>query len=108
MVMNKKPPTALLSSQQKLTLIVISCFGALALVYLIFIADQSVLSIMKKKYRLEILEKEKSSLIIDNSGLAVETERAKNDLEYIESIARERNMLKKNELIIDLTPKSKR
>lgn len=106
--MKKNRTTSLSSAQQKRLIIVLCCFLAVALVYLVFFADQSFLSIMKKKSQFGVLEKEKIELKKNNAELHQEIERAKNDLQYLETVARERNMLKKNEIIIDFSKKKQK
>jgi len=106
--MKKNRTTSLSPAQQKRLVIVFFCFIAAALVYLIFLADQSVLSIMGKKSRLSDLEKEKIELKKNNAELAKDIDRARNDLNYLEAVARERNMLKKNEIVIDFSPPPKK
>lgn len=101
--MKKKRTTSLSSSQQKRLIFIVSWLAAAALVYLVFFANTSLLSIMKKKSQLGVLEREKKELKVNNDELKNEIERAKNDMEYLEKVARERNMLKKNEIIIDFS-----
>lgn len=107
-IMKKNRTKSLSSAQQKRLISVLCCFLAVALVYLALFADQSFLSIMKKKSQFGVLEKEKIELKKNNAELKQEIERAKNDLQYLETVARERNMLKKNEIIIDFSKKKQK
>jgi len=106
--MKKNRTTSLSSTQQKRLIIVIGCLLTAAFIYIVFLADQSMLSVMKKKSRLNDLQKEKMELEKNNIVLEKEIGKAKNDLEYLETVARDRNMLKKNEFIIDFSEKSKK
>lgn len=88
-------------------LAVIVCFVFLVLAYLVFLADPSLLSIMQKKSQVAQLEKQKKELEVSNKQLAEELKRAENDLSYLESVARERNLVRKNEIIIDFSQPAK-
>ncbi len=88
-------------------MLVIFCFIIMACIYLFFLADRSLLSILRKKSQVTQLEKEKKELILNNAELEREIKRAENDMEYIESIARKRNLVKKNEIIIDFSSQTK-
>ncbi len=93
------------ATQRKRLLIVLFCMVAAALCYLVFFADQSLVSILLKKRRLDLVEKEKKELIRDNSQLEESIDRINNDPKFLEKIAREKNMLKDNELILDFSGK---
>ncbi len=106
--MKKNRTTSLSPAQQKRVILVFFCFIVAALVYLTFLSDHSFLSIINKKSQSAELEKEKIELKKDNAELADEIDRAKNDLEFLEEVARKRNMLKKNEIIIDFSEKKQK
>lgn len=103
--MGRNRTLPLRDAQRKRLLIVLFCMVAAALGYLVFWGDQSLVSILLKKRRLDLVEKEKKELIRDNTQLEESIDRINNDPKFLEKIAREKNMLKENELILDFSGK---
>ena len=78
---------------------------AAAFGYLVFFADQSLVSILLKKRQLDLVDKEKKELVRDNAQLEESIDRINNDPKVLEGEARKKGMLKENELIHDFSGK---
>ena len=95
-------------AQRKTVIILLCCFVVVALLYLVVFSESSLVSIMGKKAELETQENKNREMREKNTDLVRDVELARNDLHYLEQVARERNMLKKNETLLILPPEKKK
>ncbi len=103
--MKKKRTVSLQQPQRKRLLRILFCLMAVALGYLTFFGDQSLLSIIKKQRHLERMEKEREELIQENSKLQEDVKQITTNPKFLEEEARKINMLKENEVILDFSGK---
>ncbi len=100
----RKPKKKLTPLQENrlLKIILLLVIGSLA--WLLFAPGTGVYSLLKMRSKVASLETETSELVQNNEKLQEEIERLKNDLVYLEEIAREKyGLIKQNETVFDFS-----
>jgi len=102
--MKKKPKQSLSALQQKRLIKISAVFLLAALVWLLFAPDMGVFSLRSQSAKFEELQQQKAKLQEENNALRLEIERIQTDIDYFESLAREKHgLLKKNEILFDFS-----
>jgi cell division protein FtsB len=105
--MRQKPRMPLSPIQKRRLVLAGVCLILISLLWLIFAPDMGVYSVWRQHARLARLQAENVQIEKKNKSLEKDIDQIQNDPHYLEKVARDRGLLKQNEIIFDFSPGKK-
>ena len=102
-----KPRLHLSPIQKRRLTVAVVCLIFCSLLWLLFAPRMGVYSVLHKRAQLAQLRAENAKIEKKNKSLQKEIDRIQNDPQHLEKVARERGMLKENEMVFDFSPPQK-
>jgi cell division protein FtsB len=105
--MRQKPRMPLSPIQKKRLVIAGICLLFSSLLWLVFAPRMGLYAVWSQHAELTRLQEENTQIEKKNASLQKEIDQIQNDPHYLEKLARERGLLKENEMVFDFSPPKK-
>jgi len=105
--MRQKPRVPLSPIQKKRLVVAGVCLFLVSLLWLILAPHMGIYSVWRQHSKLARLQSENAEIEKKNQSLQKEIDQIQNDPHYLEKVARDRGLLKENEIIFDFSPSKK-
>lgn len=103
----QKPRLPLSPIQKRRLIVTVVCLIFCSLLWLIFAPRMGLYTVLHKRAQLSHLKAENAEIEKKNKSLQKDIDRIQNDPQHLEKVARDRGMLKDNEMVFDFSPPKK-